>query len=82
MKKQLPNFDQKQSKLGSHVSVGSSKSSQYDSRGSQSTKSKQFKVICVGESMVGKTSFIQRYIDNMFLDHGTQPTLSWDFKIK
>lgn len=32
---------------------------------------KQFKIICVGESMVGKTSLIQRYIENMFNDHGT-----------
>ena len=43
---------------------------------------KQFKIICVGESMVGKTSLIQRYIENIFNDHGTQPTLSWDFREK
>jgi small GTP-binding protein len=43
---------------------------------------KQFKVICVGESMAGKTSLIQRYIMESFSEHGTQTTLSWDFKIK
>ena len=32
--------------------------------------------------MVGKTSLIQRYISNLFSEHGTQPTLSWDFKVK
>ena len=53
------------------MSTGSSKSVISDSRNSQAIKSKQFKVICVGESMVGKTSLIQRYIENMFHDHGT-----------
>ena len=32
--------------------------------------------------MVGKTSLIQRYINGAFHEHGTQPTLSWDFKVK
>ena len=32
--------------------------------------------------MVGKTSLIQKYIDGIFNEHGTQPTLSWDFKVK
>ena len=33
--------------------------------------------------MVGKTSIIQRFIDNMFVDtNGTAPTLAWDFKVK
>jgi len=48
----------------------------------EKSQEKQFKVICVGESMVGKTSLIQRYIQNNFEDHGSQPTLSWDFKVK
>ncbi len=32
--------------------------------------------------MAGKTSLIQRYITELFAEHGTQTTLSWDFKIK
>ena len=32
--------------------------------------------------MVGKTSFISRYFDNIFNEHGTQATISWDFKTK
>ena len=32
--------------------------------------------------MAGKTSLIQRYIQETFSEHGTQTTLSWDFKIK
>ena len=32
--------------------------------------------------MVGKTSLIQRYINNVFSEHGTTPTLSRDFKVK
>lgn len=43
---------------------------------------KQFKVIMIGDSMVGKTSIIQRFIDDEFIDKGTQPTLAWDFKVK
>ena len=43
---------------------------------------KQFKIICVGESRVGKTTLIQSYMENMFSGHGTQPTMSWDFKVK
>ncbi len=32
--------------------------------------------------MAGKTSLIQRFIQESFSEHGTQTTLSWDFKIK
>jgi small GTP-binding protein len=45
-------------------------------------KSKSFKIICVGDSMVGKTSLIQRYIENFFNEHSNTPTLSWDFREK
>ena len=44
-------------------------------------KEKQFKVIIVGDSMVGKTSLIQRFTENKFKDHNTLPTLSTDFKV-
>ena len=54
----------------------------YSNHRNASQKQKHYKVICVGESMVGKTSMIQRYISNIFNEHGTQPTLSWDFKVK
>ena len=47
-----------------------------------SISAKQFKVIMIGDSMVGKTSIIQRYIDEQFVDNGTSPTLAWDFKVK
>ena len=43
---------------------------------------KQYKLICVGDSMVGKTSLIKRYMDDVFNDHMNQPTISNDFKIK
>lgn len=49
---------------------------------SKKTAAKQYKVICVGDSMVGKTSFITKYFDNIFNEHGTQATISWDFKTK
>ena len=33
--------------------------------------------------MVGKTSIIQRYIEDQYLGKdNTQPTLAWDFKVK
>ena len=47
-----------------------------------SVSAKQFKVIMIGDSMVGKTSIIQRYIEEQFVDNGTSPTLAWDFKVK
>lgn len=48
----------------------------------ESIDAKQYKIICVGDSMVGKTSLIQRYMTEMFNEHGQQPTISNDFKIK
>jgi len=42
---------------------------------------KQFKVIMIGESMVGKTSLIQRFVEGQF-HTGNAPTLAWDFKVK
>ena len=42
---------------------------------------KSFKVICVGESTVGKTSLIQRLCDDTFEDHQVA-TISTDFKVK
>ncbi len=32
--------------------------------------------------MAGKTSLIQRFVQDTFSEHGTQTTLSWDFKLK
>ena len=53
------------------------------SGGAGQHKQKQFKVIMIGDSMVGKTSIIHRFIDYFFNDkNGTQPTLAWDFKVK
>lgn len=43
---------------------------------------KTYKVICVGESGVGKTSLIQRYMQDTFVEHQSQPTLGCDFKVK
>ena len=39
-------------------------------------------MICVGDSQVGKTSLIQRYIENFFEEHNNGPTITWDFKVK
>ena len=39
------------------------------------------KVICLGDSGVGKTSLIQRYVGGFYLDSMT-PTIGLDFKIK
>ena len=43
---------------------------------------KQFKIIIVGESTVGKTSLIQRYMFHSFEEHMTVPTLNNEFKTK
>ena len=51
-------------------------------RSGESIDAKQYKIICVGDSMVGKTSLIQRYMTELFNEHGQQPTISNDFKIK
>ena len=64
-------------------------------RGSSMKSSREFsrnlKVILVGDSSVGKSSIIQRFINNQFhgnflfskvLEHDSAPTLAWDFKIK
>ena len=42
----------------------------------------KYKLIVIGESMIGKTSLIQRYVTSNFQDHGTQPTMGCDFKVK
>ena len=39
------------------------------------------KIICLGDSGVGKTSLIQRYVGGFYLDSMT-PTIGLDFKIK
>ena len=39
------------------------------------------KVICLGDSGVGKTSLIQRYVGGFYVDSMT-PTIGLDFKIK
>ncbi len=50
-------------------------------RGTISTK--QFKIIMLGDSGVGKTALIQRFIEDQFAGEGnTSPTLAWDFKVK
>ena len=40
------------------------------------------KVVCVGESSIGKTSLVQRYTDNTYSEIGQQPTVAADFKTK
>jgi len=35
----------------------------------------------IGESMVGKTSLIQRFVEGQY-STGNAPTLAWDFKVK
>ena len=42
---------------------------------------KQFKIIMLGDSGVGKTALIQRFIEDQFAGN-TSPTLAWDFKVK
>ena len=39
-------------------------------RSGESMDAKQYKIICVGDSMVGKTSLIQRYMNQIFNEHG------------
>jgi GTPase SAR1 family protein len=41
----------------------------------------EFKICLLGESQVGKTSVIERYVDNLFPDT-TLPTIGVDFKFK
>ena len=46
-------------------------------------KNNQFKIILLGDSSVGKTSILTKYMDGKFVEYnGTKPTLAWDFKIK
>ena len=40
------------------------------------------KVVCVGESSIGKTSLVQRYTQGTYSDAGQQPTVAADFKTK
>ena len=40
------------------------------------------KVVCVGESSIGKTSLVQRYTNNTYSEIGQQPTVAADFKTK
>ena len=40
------------------------------------------KVVCVGESSVGKTSLVQRYISDSYHEQGQYPTVAADFKTK
>ncbi len=41
----------------------------------------KYKLIVIGESMIGKTSLIQRYVTSNFQDH-QNPTMGCDFKVK
>ena len=45
------------------------------------TKTKQFKVIIIGNDAVGKTSLLMRYSDNIFTEMSI-PTIGVDFKCK
>lgn len=67
--RQLPNFSSNSSVSESDPRLNNSTLSDMSRR--TTTKQRQFKIICVGESMVGKTSLIQKYIDGIFNEHGT-----------
>ena len=54
----------------------------FDDNLAQSSAMKSFKVICVGDSSVGKTSLIQRYTMDIYNEHGQQPTIAQDFRHK
>ncbi len=44
---------------------------------------KKFKIIMVGDPGVGKTAFLQRFIEDSFAGEGnTAPTLGLEFKVK
>jgi GTPase SAR1 family protein len=67
----LPNFTGSDVKgSGGKNNAPASGSSVYTAPRNTSGKQKHYKVICVGESNVGKTCLIQRYINNVFIEHG------------
>ncbi len=46
-------------------------------------RTKKFKIVMVGDPGVGKTAFLQRFIENSFTgEETTAPTLGWEFKVK